>query len=71
MSAQPSFVVNVVTITLSLVLGSVVGAMIYGLFDTRVDNKEIFTIIGPAFQMIVGVFVGILGGRGLGGKVEG
>ena len=27
-----------------------------------IDNTEIFALIGPAFQTIVGAFVGLLGG---------
>lgn len=60
-----AFVVRVVVVTLATVLAAVIGAMLWGLFDTRVDNAEIFKILGPAFQTIVGVFVGILGGRTL------
>jgi hypothetical protein len=59
------FISRVVTVTLALILIGVVAAMLYGLFDQHVDNKEIFTIIGPAFQTIVGTFVGFLGGRAL------
>ena len=67
---QPAFVIRIVTITLAAVLIAVIGAMLYGLFTPAVDNKEIFTIIGPSFQTIVGVFVGILGGRALDKKQE-
>ncbi len=60
---QPTFVIRVVVLTLAAVLAAVIGAMLVGLFDSRVDNAEIFKILGPSFQTIVGVFVGILGGR--------
>lgn len=60
---QPTFVIRVVVMTLAAVLAAVIGAMLVGLFDSRVDNAEIFKILGPSFQTIVGVFVGILGGR--------
>lgn len=62
---QSTFIFRVVTITLAAILVAVIAAMLYGLFDQRVDNKEIFSILGPAFQTIVGCFVGILGGRAL------
>jgi hypothetical protein len=62
---QQTFVIRIVTVVLALVLLAVIVALLYGLFDQRVDNKEIFTILGPSFQTIVGVFVGILGGRAL------
>lgn len=61
-----TFTTRVVVVTLAVILMAVVAVMMWGLFDTRVDNNKIFEIIGPAFQMIVGVFVGILGGREMG-----
>ena len=48
-----------------MVILAVVAVMLYGLFDNRVDNEKVFAIIGPAFQTVVGAFVGILGGRAL------
>lgn len=62
---QSTFIFRVVTITLAAILIGVIAAMLYGLYDQRVDNKEIFAILSPAFQTIVGCFVGILGGRAL------
>jgi uncharacterized membrane protein YraQ (UPF0718 family) len=53
--------------TLAAVLVAVIAVMLAGLFDDRVDNEKIFAILGPAFQTIVGCFVGILGGRVLNG----
>jgi chromate transport protein ChrA len=61
----PVFLLRVVIITLAAILAAVVLVMLYGLFDTKVDNKEIFSIVGPAFQTIVGCFVGLLGGHAL------
>ncbi len=49
---------NYYTITLSS-LGSVLMA---GLFNPLVDNAEIFKLISPAFQTIVGGFIGLLAG---------
>jgi uncharacterized membrane protein YjjP (DUF1212 family) len=51
-----------VVVTLAIVVGSVVFVMLVALFDDRVNNDEIFKLIGPAFNMIVGAFVGLLGG---------
>lgn len=34
--------------------------MCVGLFDKNVENTEIFKLIGPAFQTIVGGFIGLL-----------
>jgi hypothetical protein len=33
-----------------------------GLFYTEVDNAEIFKLISPAFQTIIGGFIGLLAG---------
>lgn len=57
------FVFKVVVATLASILVAVVGAMLYGLYIPSVDNKEIFAVIGPAFQTVVGAFVGILSAR--------
>lgn len=62
---QTTFIFRVVVVTLAAILISVIAAMLYGLFTPAVDNKEIFAILSPAFQTIVGCFVGILGGRAL------
>lgn len=51
--------------TLALVMGAVIAVLLIGLFDARVDNDKIFAILGPAFQTIVGCFVGVLGSRAL------
>jgi hypothetical protein len=42
---------------------AVVVAMIVGLFNQSVDNAEIFKVIDPAFQTIVGALVGLVCGR--------
>ena len=47
---------------LKVVIG-MLAVMLVGLFTPAVDNKEIFGIIGPAFQVTVGAFVGILSSR--------
>jgi hypothetical protein len=38
------------------------GVMLIGLFFNEVDNAEIFKLIGPAFQTVVGGFIGLLAG---------
>lgn len=53
----------IVVTTLALVMVAVICVLLVGLFDSRVDNKEVFTILGPAFQMIVGAFIGLVGGK--------
>jgi hypothetical protein len=56
------FVTILVSITLSLVMVSMVGVFLYGLFmpNSVINNEDVFPIIGPAFNTIVGGFIGIL-----------
>jgi len=50
--------------TLCLILLAMVGAFVAGLFVSNdiIDNKDLFPLIGPAFQTIVGGFIGLLAG---------
>lgn len=61
-----SHILTIAVGTLAFVMIAVMIVFLYGLFDTRVDNSELFKIIGPAFQMIVGAFTGLVGGYKLG-----
>jgi hypothetical protein len=45
---------------------STVSVVLVGLFDDRVDNAEVFKLINPAFNMIVGAFVGTIAGIKIG-----
>lgn len=56
------FVTLMVSFTLCVVIISMVGVLMTGLFDEKVDNVEIFKLISPAFQTIVGGFIGLLAG---------
>lgn len=56
------YCVMVVVTSLALVVLIVVGTLLHGLFDPSVDNKDIFAVIGPAFQGVIGGFVSLLGG---------
>jgi len=51
-----------VSFTLCLVVVGMVGVLMAGLFDPLVDNAEIFKLISPAFQTIIGGFIGLLAG---------
>ena len=55
-----------VTTTLCMVVVSMVGAMLIGLFDNDVNNDKIFEVITPAFQTIIGGFIGLITGIKLG-----
>ena len=56
------FVTLMVSITLCAVVFAMVATLMIGLFDEKVDNSEIFKLISPAFQTIVGGFIGLLAG---------
>ena len=65
MKAKLTFWVTLlVSITLCIILLSMVGALLIGLFmpNNVVDNKDIFPILSPAFSTIVGGFIGLLAG---------
>ena len=51
---------------MAIVLLSTVVVVLIGLFDEKVDNHEIFKLINPAFNMIVGAFVGTIAGIKMG-----
>jgi hypothetical protein len=55
-------VILMVSVTLCLILLSMVAVMCVGLFDPVVNNADIFKLIAPAFQTIVGGFIGLLAG---------
>ena len=63
MKAKLTFYVTLmVSMTLCLVIFAMVATLMMGLFDQRIDNNEIFKLISPAFQTVVGGFIGLLAG---------
>ena len=56
------FVTLMVSFTLCVVILGMVAVLMAGLFDPLIDNAEIFKLISPAFQTIVGGFIGLLAG---------
>ena len=63
-----TFVTMIATITLSIILLSMVFVMLVGLFYDNIDNVKIFEAITPAFQTIVGGFIGLITGIKIGEK---
>jgi hypothetical protein len=61
------FVVRVAIVTLSAVILVVVLALVAGLFmpNDVVDSTAVLEMVNPAFQTIIGAFVGLLGGLSL------
>ena len=64
------WILRVTVVTLSAIMMAVIATLMFGLFNNDVDNAEIFSIIGPAFNTIVGAFVGLLGGLSLNANVR-
>ena len=62
------FVTLIATVTLSIILLSMVFVMLIGLFHEGIDNLKIFEAITPAFQTIVGGFIGLITGIKIGEK---
>lgn len=60
------FVTLCVTVTLCVVILGMVGALLLGLFDKNLDNSKIFEAITPAFQTIIGGFIGLITGIKIG-----
>jgi hypothetical protein len=51
-----------VSFTLCISVLAMVTAFVLGLWAKEVDNAEIFKLISPAFQTIIGGFIGLLAG---------
>ena len=64
------WILRVTVVTLAMIMAAVITTLMFGLFNNDIDNAEIFSIIGPAFNTIVGAFVGLLGGLSLNANVR-
>ena len=60
------YVTLTVTVTLCIVVIGMVGTMLAGMFDNNISNDKIFEAITPAFQTIIGGFIGLITGIKLG-----
>jgi nitrogen fixation-related uncharacterized protein len=63
-------VVYIATLTLMLVVIGMMVSFVFAVLDPQYDDDKIFAIIGPAFQTIVGGFIGLITGIHLGSKEE-
>ena len=59
-------IVVAATVSLMLVVIGMMFAFGVALLDSSVDDKIVFDIIGPAFQTIVGGFIGLITGIKIG-----
>jgi hypothetical protein len=60
-----SWILRVAVGALASIMIVVVIALLAGIFTPSVNNEDIFAIIGPAFNTVIGAFVGLLGGLSL------
>jgi hypothetical protein len=64
------FCVVTATGSLVLVVVAMVAMFVIALLDSTVDDKIVFDIVGPAFQTIVGGFIGLITGIKVGENNE-
>jgi hypothetical protein len=50
------------------VIASMLLMFIYAILDPNVDDTEVFKIIGPSFQTVIGGFIGLITGIKIGEK---
>ena len=60
----------IATVSLAIILMSMVMVMLVGLFHDKVNNDKVFEMLSPAFQTIVGGFIGLITGIKIGQTEE-
>jgi len=65
-----NWITMIAACTLSATVLAMVVVFMFGFFDEKVDNKELFQIVGPAFQTIIGGFIGLITGIKIGRSQE-
>jgi len=61
-------ILAVATFSLAGVIACMMVMFVIAILDPTVDDKLVFEVIGPAFQTIVGGFIGLITGINIGGK---
>ena len=61
-----SFCLGVATLSLSGIVICMCWMFGYAVLDPNTDDKLVFDVIGPAFQTIVGGFIGLITGIKIG-----
>jgi len=57
-----AWVTIAVTVTLCVVVVGMVGTLLAAILDPNVPNEPILAVIAPAFNMIIGGFIGLITG---------
>lgn len=60
----------IATYSLVAVVVAMLGMFVWAIVDPKVDDNIVFQIIGPAFQTIVGGFIGLITGIKIGADLE-
>ena len=63
-------IILVATYSLVAIVLAMIGMFILAVIDPKVDDKIVFDIVGPAFQTIVGGFIGLITGIKIGQSNE-
>jgi len=65
-----TWVTMIASFTLCVTVLSMVTVFMFGFFNPQVDNNKLFEIVGPAFQTIIGGFIGLITGIKIGSADE-
>ena len=65
-----SWVTLIASVTLAATVMAMVSVFVLGFFDEKVDNNKLFEIVGPAFQTIIGGFIGLITGIKIGSNSD-
>jgi hypothetical protein len=59
-------IILVATYSLVAVVVAMIGMFVVAIVDPNVDDNVVFQIVGPAFQTIIGGFIGLITGIKIG-----
>ena len=59
-------IILVATYSLVAVVVAMIGMFVVAIIDPNVDDNIVFSIVGPAFQTIIGGFIGLITGIKIG-----
>ena len=59
-------IILVATYSLVAVVVAMIGMFVLAIVDPNVDDNIVFSIVGPAFQTIIGGFIGLITGIKIG-----
>ena len=60
----------IATYALVGVVGAFILMFIYAIIDPAVDDTKVYDIIGPAFQTVIGGFIGLITGIKIGSEED-